>query len=105
MARDWRDRLMQRLNHNDLDLDLNDERVLKEMSIFSEKCDISEEITRIESHLGQLTQTIQKKGSIGRQVEFLLQEGKAENLTQFALNQLLPAAQKKLWKEKSRWKN
>ena len=27
---------MQRLNHNDLDLDLNDERVLKEMSIFSE---------------------------------------------------------------------
>ena len=44
------------------------------MSIFSEKCDISEEITRIDSHLIQLNNTLTSNGSIGRKIEFLLQE-------------------------------
>jgi len=74
MPKLWKNRLIQRLKQNDLDLDLDDERVLKEMSIFSEKCDISEEITRIDSHLIQLNNTLTSHGSIGRKIEFLLQE-------------------------------
>ncbi|HAD21348.1 MAG: YicC family protein [Opitutae bacterium] len=74
MPKLWKNRLIQRLKQNDLGLDLNDERVLKEMSIFSEKCDISEEITRIDSHLIQLDNTLISHGSIGRKIEFLLQE-------------------------------
>lgn len=74
MPKLWKNRLIQRLKQNDLGLDLNDERVLKEMSIFSEKCDISEEITRIDSHLIQLNNTLTSHGSIGRKIEFLLQE-------------------------------
>ena len=74
MPKLWKNRLIQRLKQNDLGLDLDDERVLKEMSIFSEKCDISEEITRIDSHLIQLNNTLTSHGSIGRKIEFLLQE-------------------------------
>ena len=74
MPKLWKNRLIQRLKQNDLDLDLDDERVLKEMSIFSEKCDISEEITRIDSHLIQLNDSLTSQGSIGRKIEFLLQE-------------------------------
>lgn len=74
MPKLWKNRLIQRLKQNDLGLDLDDERVLKEMTIFSEKCDISEEITRIDSHLIQLNNTLTSHGSIGRKIEFLLQE-------------------------------
>lgn len=74
MPKLWKNRLIQRLKQNDLGLDLDDERVLKEMSIFAEKCDISEEITRIDSHLIQLNNTLTSHGSIGRKIEFLLQE-------------------------------
>ena len=74
MPKLWKNRLIQRLKQNDLGLDLDDERVLKEMSIFSEKCDISEEITRIDSHLIQLNNTLTSHGCIGRKIEFLLQE-------------------------------
>lgn len=74
MPKLWKNRLIQRLKQNELGLDLDDERVLKEMTIFSEKCDISEEITRIDSHLIQLNNTLTSHGSIGRKIEFLLQE-------------------------------
>lgn len=74
MPKLWKNRLIQRLKQNDLGLDLDDERVLKEMTIFSEKCDISEEITRIDSHLIQLNSALTSHGSIGRKIEFLLQE-------------------------------
>jgi uncharacterized protein YicC (UPF0701 family) len=71
--------------------------VLKEFSLYAEKCDISEELTRIDSHLKQLFSTLNLTGSIGRKIEFLLQElgrelnticSKSINIecTQFALD-------------------
>ena len=74
MSLEWRNKLLQRLRQHDLDFDVNDERVLKEVTLFAEKCDISEEIIRIKSHLGQLSKTLKMEGSIGRKIEFLLQE-------------------------------
>ena len=74
MSLEWRSKLLQRLRQHDLDFDVNDERVLKEVTLFAEKCDISEEIIRIKSHLDQLSKTLKMEGSIGRKIEFLLQE-------------------------------
>ena len=74
MSLEWRNKLLQRLRQHDLDFDVNDERVLKEVTLFAEKCDISEEIIRIKSHLDQLSKTLEMEGSIGRKIEFLLQE-------------------------------
>lgn len=74
MAIEWKKKLLLRLQNSGLELDVKDERVLKEISLFSEKSDISEEITRLESHAEQLHATFNQSGSIGRKIEFLLQE-------------------------------
>jgi len=74
IAQEWKEKLFQRLSNAGLQIDLDDERVLKEITIFAEKSDISEEITRLNSHILQLHTTFQQAESIGRKIEFLLQE-------------------------------
>src|SRR5262249_50183321 len=49
----YRGQLLQRLRQAGLDLNLDDERVLKEIALFADRCDLSEEITRFRSHLDQ----------------------------------------------------
>ena len=74
IAQEWKEKLFQRLSNAGLQIDLDDERVLKEITIFAEKSDISEEITRLNSHILQLHTTFELAESIGRKIEFLLQE-------------------------------
>ena len=74
IAQEWKEKLFQRLSNAGLQIDLDDERVLKEITIFAEKSDISEEITRLNSHILQLNSTFDQTESIGRKIEFLLQE-------------------------------
>ena len=73
-VQEWKEKLLQRLSNAGLQIDLDDERVLKEVTIFAEKSDISEEITRLNSHILQLHTTFEQAESIGRKIEFLLQE-------------------------------
>jgi uncharacterized protein (TIGR00255 family) len=70
----YREMLLQRLRQAGLDLDLDDERVLKEIALFADRIDISEELTRLRSHLEHLAQLAQSTEPIGRKAEFLLQE-------------------------------
>ena len=70
----YRDNLLQRLRQLDLDLDASDERVLKELALFSDRCDTSEEQTRLCSHLGQFGECLEEGSPIGRKLEFILQE-------------------------------
>jgi len=65
---------MQRLRQAGLELDLNDDRVLKEVALFADRTDVTEEITRLRSHLVQLQELLRGKGEIGRKAEFILQE-------------------------------
>jgi uncharacterized protein (TIGR00255 family) len=70
----YRELLFQRLRQADLELNLDDERVLKEIALFADRSDIAEEITRLNSHLDQLGQFLDAEGSVGRKIDFLLQE-------------------------------
>lgn len=70
----YREQLMQRLRQAGLELDINDERVLKEIALFADRCDITEELTRLRHHLVQLRELLRSKGEIGRKAEFILQE-------------------------------
>lgn len=70
----YREVLLQRLRQADLELDPNDERVLKEIAIFADRCDISEELTRLHSHLEQFAETIKESEPVGRKLDFLCQE-------------------------------
>ena len=62
----YRDAMLQRLANSGLQLDVNDERVLKEISLFADKCDISEEITRLKSHISQFLSTMDENDAVGR---------------------------------------
>lgn len=70
----YREQLMQRLRASGLELDLRDERVLKEVALFADRVDVTEEITRLRSHLGQLKDLLRGEGEVGRKAEFILQE-------------------------------
>ena len=70
----YREQLMKRLRDAGLELDLNDERVLREIALFADRCDVTEEITRLRSHFEQFATLLKSDGEIGRKAEFLLQE-------------------------------
>ncbi|HWA09267.1 MAG TPA: YicC/YloC family endoribonuclease [Opitutaceae bacterium] len=70
----YREQFLKRLREAGLDLDPADERVLKEIALFADRCDVSEELTRLRSHLDQLTTLLKSGGEIGRKSEFILQE-------------------------------
>ena len=74
LAREWRDRLLQRLKESGLDINCDDDLVRKEFTVYAEKSDVSEEITRIRSHLEQFEEGLQTKQPIGRKLEFIVQE-------------------------------
>ena len=69
-----RDRLYARLKQLNLELSLDDERVLKELALFADRTDISEEITRLASHLEQFQKLLATEGPRGRKLDFLCQE-------------------------------
>jgi uncharacterized protein (TIGR00255 family) len=70
----YRDSLLERLKQLNLDLDSSDERVLKEIALFVDRSDISEEITRLSSHFEQFLTFIKAKEATGRKMDFLCQE-------------------------------
>lgn len=69
-----RELLHTRLRDAQIDLDLNDERLLKEIALFAERCDISEEATRLTSHLNRFHEYLDSNESVGRSLDFLCQE-------------------------------
>jgi len=72
----WREQLLKRLREAGLGLNLNldDERILKEVALFADRCDIAEELTRLRSHIGQFGALLRGDAEIGRKAEFILQE-------------------------------
>lgn len=69
------EKLMKRLQDNGLIMDLNDDRVLRELVIFSDRSDVTEEITRLRSHFSHFRSFLaDKEHALGRNMDFLLQE-------------------------------
>ena len=66
------ERLKKILAEHDLVLDPGD--IIREISVFAERSDISEEIVRLRSHLEQFEAIMELKESSGRKLEFLTQE-------------------------------
>lgn len=70
----YRETLLERLRKAGLELDVSDERVLKEIALFAERIDIAEELTRLRSHLEHFESLIGAEEPSGRKAEFILQE-------------------------------
>ena len=53
---------------------LGDPDFVRELAIYADRCDISEELVRFQSHLEQFRTAVQSKESCGRKLDFLTQE-------------------------------
>jgi uncharacterized protein (TIGR00255 family) len=73
-AERYRTNLHTRIEKSGIEIPLDDDRLAKEVAFFSERSDFSEELSRLDSHLGQFAGTLDKEESIGRTLEFLCQE-------------------------------
>lgn len=66
--------LLERLERSGLPWDVAEPRVAVEIAMLAERCDISEELTRLASHAAQFHETTSSDGTVGRTLEFLVQE-------------------------------
>lgn len=70
----YREALLKRLRDAGLELELSDERVVREIALFADRCDISEELTRLDSHFRKFRGFLDGGEPAGRPLDFLCQE-------------------------------
>lgn len=61
--------------------DFPEERLVQEMAVLAERCDVTEELARLESHIQQFDDLMASDGTIGRELDFMLQEMNREVTT------------------------
>lgn len=80
LVQQQRDRFLQRwreamqLSEGDHTPEAAQERALSEATAFAIRIDVAEEITRLQSHLSEISQLLKKGGDIGKRLDFLIQE-------------------------------
>jgi uncharacterized protein (TIGR00255 family) len=74
VAKRYRASLRERLAAAELEIALDDERLLKEIAVFADRSDVSEELTRLETHLKEFAHHLRKNEPVGRTLEFMTQE-------------------------------
>jgi uncharacterized protein (TIGR00255 family) len=71
---EYRIKLKNRITELIQGTDLDENRFNMEVALFADRSNITEEIIRLRSHLDQLDEILKQKGSIGRKLDFLVQE-------------------------------
>jgi uncharacterized protein (TIGR00255 family) len=74
VVKKYRAALLDRIQKAGLPVPSDDERIVKEITFFADRADISEELTRLESHLAQFAHHLRKNEPVGRTLEFITQE-------------------------------
>jgi uncharacterized protein (TIGR00255 family) len=73
---DYRQRLLDRVRQAvaDAGVVLSAESIIREVALFADRTDVSEEVTRLTSHLDQFAELVRKGEEAGRKLEFVIQE-------------------------------
>jgi len=74
IPRIWQQKLHDRLERFGPDLAVDPTRVAQEVALFADRCDVSEEIVRLESHIDQFRPLFEADEPVGRKMDFLVQE-------------------------------
>ncbi len=74
LVEEHRNRLNENLNRMLKDVSMDESRLAQEVALFAEKSDITEEIVRTRSHLGQFREYMSLDDAVGRRLDFLIQE-------------------------------
>jgi uncharacterized protein (TIGR00255 family) len=81
VLQEYRNRLTDKLKLLTEGIELDESRLAQETALMADRCDISEEITRLGSHLEQFSDMFKKAEPIGRKMEFITQEINRETNT------------------------
>jgi len=71
---EWQGKLTERLAKLQQNVEWDPQRVAQEIAIFTDRCDISEELARFKSHLVQFRALFNDAEPVGRKMDFLVQE-------------------------------
>jgi uncharacterized protein (TIGR00255 family) len=74
MVEAHRTALETRLKNTRLETPVPPERLAQELTLFADRCDVTEELVRLESHLSQCRTALEKGGEVGHRLDFLSQE-------------------------------
>jgi len=76
VLQEYHKKLKKRVEHllADAKLKLDEETLAREVAVFADRSDISEEITRLDSHLQQFAESCRADGQAGRKLDFISQE-------------------------------
>jgi uncharacterized protein (TIGR00255 family) len=70
----YRKALLERIEKADLKVGLSEDQLAKEVAMFADRCDVSEELVRLGSHFSQVEKLMQSREPSGRAFDFLCQE-------------------------------
>lgn len=73
---EYQQKLMTRLSDmlKNMGQNIDDQRIVQEAAILADKANVTEEIVRFRSHIIQLKETVEGEDSVGRKMDFILQE-------------------------------
>ena len=74
-------KLKERINKLNMTDIVDDSRIAQEIVIYSDKCSIDEELTRLKSHIEQFNSLLDKDLPVGKKLDFLIQEMNRETNT------------------------
>lgn len=74
VTENYRKRLFDKLTEILQDKKIEEQRILTEAAIFSEKTAVDEETVRLRSHINQCRQMLESNEAVGRKLDFLIQE-------------------------------
>ncbi len=74
VVENYKNKLLSNIETMKQDIEVKDEDILKEVLIYSDRVDITEEISRLESHFKQLDIEFENKKNQGKKIEFIFQE-------------------------------
>jgi uncharacterized protein (TIGR00255 family) len=74
IIKEYHDKLLAKIQDMLGDVQVDENRLLTEVTIFADKACVDEEIVRLRSHIETTKKTLQEGGSIGRKLDFIAQE-------------------------------
>lgn len=74
IPKSYKKKLEERLSELLSGVDIDESRIAQEVAILSDKAAVDEEITRLRSHLSQMTNTLELDEPVGRKLDFIIQE-------------------------------
>ena len=75
VIKSYAERLKKRVKTLTDGIELDESKLIQEVAIMSDRCDITEEVVRLRSHISQFNELLNtESGAVGRKLDFLLQE-------------------------------